>query len=204
MFSPLGSRVRFILPSSSSSGSLGIPNPPSPGEFHRSASSPISLFALGHENGSQVFNITASHSDENIAELRRDSLPTLLPLPVNYEDSSSDNASQRESRLLTEAFQRARDHLLHIACRAQTHCNRDLLWHRLLAGESEEEEKDGAKKTRRKSVMRKSNSELSLKQSWMKGLDPLNPEDEQVTSVISFLFKAGVHLKPVFPPLNLV
>ncbi|KAL9950647.1 hypothetical protein ACROYT_G043176 [Oculina patagonica] len=156
-----GSRVRFTLPSSSSSGSLGVLNPPSPGEFHRSASSPHSLFTLGNDNGSQVFNFHASRSDENIAEQRRDSLPTLLPLPANYEESSPDNASQRESRLLTEAFNRARDHLVHIACRAQTHCNRDLLWHRLLVGETEEEEKDRAKRMRRKSVMRKSNSEAS-------------------------------------------
>ena len=188
LFPPLGSRVRFILPSSSSSGSLGVPNPPSPGEFHRSASSPHSLFTLGNENGgSQVFKIAPSRSDENIADQRRDSLPTLLPLAANYEESSPDDVSQRESSLLTEAYKRARDHLVHIACRAQTHCNRDLLWHRLLAGESEEEGKDGAKKTRRKSVMRKSNSELSLKQSRMKSLDPLDPGTEQVTFCDSYI-----------------
>ena len=176
LFPLLGSRVRFTVPSSDSSG-FPVPYLPSPGEFHKSASSPHSLFALGYEGGSQIFNVTASHSDESIAEQRRVS----LPLAANYEESLPENVSQRESRLLTEAFLRARDHLVHIACRAQTHCNRDLLWHRLLAGEPEEEEKDGAKKTRRKSVIRKSNSELSLmKQSWMKSIETLNPGAEQV------------------------
>lgn len=135
---------------------------------------------MGYENGSQVFNVTSSRSDENIAEQRMESLPTLLPLPANYEESTVDDSSQRESRLVTEAFQRARDHLMRIACRAQTHCNRDLLWHRLFAGETEEEEKDGAKKTRKKNVMRKSGSESSLKQSWMKSFDLLNLGAEQV------------------------
>ncbi|KAJ7386497.1 KICSTOR complex protein szt2 [Desmophyllum pertusum] len=168
-----GSHVRFTVPSSDSSGFL-VPYLPSPGEFHKSASSPH----LGYEGGSQIFNVTASHSNENIAAQRRVS----LPLAANYEESLPENVSQRESRLLTEAFLRARDHLVHIACRAQTHCNRDLLWHRLLAGEPEEEEKDGAKKTRRKSVIRKSNSELSLmKQSWMKSIETLNPGAEQAS-----------------------
>jgi len=135
---------------------------------------------MGYENSSPFFNVASSRSDENIAEQRMESLPTLLPLPTNYEESSVDDSSQRESRLLTEAFQRARDHLMRIACRAQTHCSRDLLWHRLFAGETEEEEKDGTKKARRKSTIRKSSSESSLKQSWMKSVDSLNPRIEQV------------------------
>lgn len=138
---------------------------------------------MGYESGCQVFNVTSSRSDENIAEQRWESLQTLLPLPANYEESSVDDSSQRETRLLTEAFQRARDYLMRIACRAQTHCNRDLLWHRLFAGETEEDEKDGGKKTRKKSVIRKSGSESSLKQSWMKSFDSLNPGAEQVESL---------------------
>lgn len=174
-----GSRVRFTLPSNSSGESLGSLNPSSPGEFHRSASTPHSLFTMGYENSSQFFHVTSSRSDENIAEQRMESLPTLLPLPAKYEESSVDDSSQRETRLLTEAFQRARDHLMRIACRAQTHCNRDLLWHRLFAGETEEEEKDASKKTRRKSTIRKSSSESSLKQSWVKSYDSLSPGIEQ-------------------------
>ena len=112
-----------------------------------------------------------------------ESFPTLLPIPTKYEESSVDDSSQRESRLLTEAFERTRNHVMRIACRAQTHCNRDLLWHRLYAGEAEEEERDGAKKARRKSTMRKSSSESSLKQSWMKSVDSLNPGIEQVESL---------------------
>ena len=148
---------------------------------------------MGYENSSQFFHVTSSRSDENIAEQRMESLPTLLPLPAKYEESSVDDSFQRESKLLTEAFQRARDHLMRIACRAQTHCNRDLLWHRLFAGETEEEEKDGAKKTRRKSTVRKSSSESSLKQSWMKSFDSLSPGIEQVESLCFFCILAHGH-----------
>ena len=189
----LGSRVRFTLPSNSLGESLGAPKPSSPGDFHRSASTPHSLYAMGCENSSQFFHVTSSRSDENIAEQHVESLPTLLPLPAKYEESSVDDSSQRESRLLTEAFQRARDHLQRIACRAQTHCSRDLLWHRLFAGETEEEEKDGAKKSRRKSTVRKSSSESSLRQSWMKSVDSLNPGIEQVEFLRFFCILALGH-----------
>lgn len=151
---------------------------------------------MGYENCSQFFNVTSSRSDENIADQRMESLSTLLPLPAKYEESSVDDSSQRETMLLTEAFQRARDHLMRIACRAQTHCNRDLLWHRLFAGETEEEEKDVAKKARRRSSMRKSSSESSLKQSWMKSYDSLNPGAEQVESLWFFCTLAQGHLGP--------
>ena len=177
----LASRVRFNLPMGSSQG---IPNLPSPGEFHRSASSPHSLYALGHEGGSQIFNVPSSRSDEKIGDHHRDVLPPFAPTPEHYEEELPENVALRESKLLKEASLRGRDHLVHIICRALTHCNRDLLWHRLLVGETEDEERDGGKKSRRKSVMRKSSSETSLKQSWAKTLDSLNPGADQVQSIL--------------------
>jgi len=84
--------------------------------------------------------------------------------------------------MLNEAFLRARGHLVHVVCRAQTHCNRDLLWHRLLAGGTGEEEKDGGKRGRRRSEVRRSGSDYSLKLTGMKGLDTLYPGADQVTS----------------------
>ena len=179
---PAGSRVRFTLPSSGSSGSLaGFINPPSPGEFHRSASSPHSLFILGNESGFQFPNVTQSSSDENIAEQRSGSNLSFTQALASYENASSDNVSQRESRLLTEAFQRARVHLVHVVCRAQTHCNRDLLWHRLLVGGTGEEEKDGGRKGRRRSEVRRSGSDFNVKLNWMKGLDTFYPGAERVS-----------------------
>ena len=178
-----GSRVRFTLPSSSSSGSLaGFINSSSPGEFHRSASSPHSLFALGNETGFQFPNsIIQSRSDENIGEQRSGSNVSFIQALATYESSLSDSVSQKETRLLTEAFQRARVHLVHEVCRAQTHCNRDMLWHRLLLGGTGEEEKDATKKSRRRSEMRRSGSDVNLKLNWMKSLDTLYPGAEQVT-----------------------
>lgn len=164
--------------------SQGIPNLPSPGEFHRSASSPHSLYALGHEGGSQIFNVPSSRSDEKIGDHHRDVLPPFAPIPEHSEEELPENVALRESKLLKEASLRGRDHLVHIICRALTHCNRDLLWHRLLVGETEDEERDGGKKSRRKSVMRKSSSETSLKQSWAKTLDSLNPGADQVQSIL--------------------
>ena len=172
-----GSRVRFTLPSSSSSGSLtGFINPPSPGEFHRSASSPHSLNILGSESGFQFPMFNSSRSQELIAEKRSGSAQEL----TSSENTSSDNVSQREFRLLTEAFNRARVHLVHVVCRAQTHCNRDLLWHRLFVGGTGEEEKDAGKRGRRRSEVRRSGSDYSVKGNWMKGLDALCPGTEQV------------------------
>ena len=172
-----GSRVRFTLPSSSSSGSLtGFVNPPSPGEFHRSASSPHSLNTLGSDSGFQFPIFNSSRSVERIAEKRSGSAQEL----TTNENASSDNVSQKESRLLTEAFNLARVHLVHVVCRAQTHCSRDLLWHRLFAGGTGEEEKDGGKRGRRRSEVRRSGSDYSLKASWMKGFDALCPWTEQV------------------------
>ena len=63
----------------------------------------------------------------------------------SYEGSLCDSVSEKEFRLITEAYQRARVHLVHVVCRAQTHCSRDMLWHRLLVGGIGEEEKDGTK-----------------------------------------------------------
>lgn len=166
-----GSRVRFTLPSSSSSGSLaGFMNPPFPGEFHRSASSPHSLFILGSDSGFQFSNVTSSRSDENIAEQRSGSNTSFTQALNSYENASSENASRKETRLLTEVYNRALIHLVHVVCRAQTHCSRDLLWRRLLVGGTGEEEKDGGRKGRRKSEVRRSESDYSLK-NWMKGLD---------------------------------
>lgn len=174
----IASRVRFNLPTGSSQG---IPSLPSLGEFHRSASSPHSLYALGHEVSSKILNVTSSRSDEKIGDYHRNVLPPTAPIPEHYEEELPENVALPESTLLKEASLRGRDHLVHIICRAQTHCNRDLLWHRLLAGETGDEEKDGGKKSRRKSVMRKSNSETSLKQSWAKSLDTLSPGADQMS-----------------------
>jgi len=182
-----GSRVRFTLPSSSSSGSLaGLFNPPSPGEFHRSASSPHSLFTLGNDSGFHFPNVIQSHSDENIAEQRSGSNVSFTQALATYEGVSPENVSQRESRMLNEAFLRARGHLVHVVCRAQTNCNRDLLWHRLLAGGTGEEEKDGGKRGRRRSEVRRSGSDYSLKLTGMKGLDTLYPGADQSSPRLSF------------------
>ena len=137
---------------------------------------------MGHEVSSKILNVTSSRSDEKIGDYHRNVLPPTAPIPEHYEEELPENVALPESTLLKEASLRGRDHLVHIICRAQTHCNRDLLWHRLLAGETGDEEKDGGKKSRRKSVMRKSNSETSLKQSWAKSLDTLSPGADQVQS----------------------
>ena len=179
---PPGPRVRFTLPSSSSSGSLGgFINSSFAGEFHRSASSPHSLFALGNnESGFQFPAAFAPlRSGENIMEQRSGSNRSLA-VP-SYEGSLCDSVSEKEFRLITEAFQRARVHLVHVVCRAQTHCSRDMLWHRLLIGGIGEEEKDGTKKGRKRSEVRRSGSDYNVKAHWMKGLVTLYPGAEQVS-----------------------
>ena len=99
----------------------------------------------------------------------------------SYEGSLWDSVSEKEFRLTTEAFQRARVHLVHVVCRAQTHCSRDMLWHRLLIGGIGEEEKDGTKKARKRSEVRRSGSDYNGKAHWMKGLVTLYPGAEEVS-----------------------
>lgn len=137
---------------------------------------------MGNDSGFHFPNVIQSRSDENIAEQRSGSNVSFTQALATYEGASPENVSQRESGMMNEAFQRARGHLVHVVCRAQTHCNRDLLWHRLLAGGTGEEEKDGGKRGRRRSEVRRSGSDYSLKLTGMKGLDTLYPGADQVTS----------------------
>ena len=99
----------------------------------------------------------------------------------SYEGSLCDSVSEKEFRFITEAYQRARVHLVHVVCRAQTLCSRDMLWHRLLIGGIGEEEKDGTKKGRKRSEVRRSGSDYNVKAHWMKGLVTLYPGAEEVS-----------------------
>lgn len=165
-FRSTGSRVRFTLPNTASSGHLSeTVTSASPGEFHRSASSPHSLFLLGSESSVQYPNMT-SFSEENIVER-----------------SAFDNACHRESNLLTEAFNRAHDHLVHVVCRAQAHCNRDLLWQRLLVGGTGREERESGRRGRRRSEVSRTGSDASVKLKWIKAVEALKLASDQVTFV---------------------
>lgn len=165
------SRVRFNLPSTATGGHFSeFMTPPSPGEFHRSASSPHSLFILGSDSSLQYSNLTSSLSEEHIVE-----------------QSAVNNESQRETKLLNAAFNLAHDYLVHVVCRAQSHCNRDLLWHRLLVGGTGEEEKDVGKRGRRRSEVKRSGSDLSVKLKWMKAIEGvILASDQKSSSRLSF------------------
>ena len=173
-------RIKFTIPSSASSSQLSTDILPSSTGFHRSASSPHSLYAMGSDSGGVFAHPSSSLFNDNIKEHRRESLPAPSSFTSSTDGSSNVKLSQREVRLLTEAYLRARDHLVHVVCRAQTHCNRDLLWHRLFAGGPGEEEKDGPRKGRRRSDVKKAGLDLTANGNWKKSFDGTDLEDVQV------------------------
>lgn len=118
---------------------------------------------MAHETG--FSSVPQSHSEENIAK------KSLSGSPHSYSSgalSSLDGRTTREIALLNESSQKAHDHLLHVVCRAQTHSKRDLLWYRLLAGGTGEDDKE-IKKTRRKSEFRRPIPDLA--ELWSCGID---------------------------------
>ncbi|XP_020912267.1 KICSTOR complex protein SZT2 isoform X2 [Exaiptasia diaphana] len=132
--------------------------------FHRSASSPHSLNKMVQEITKS--SITQSHSDENIPESKK----RLGTSPHSYSSgaiSTMDGRSTREVALLNESSQRAHDHLVLVICRAQTHSKRDMLWFRLLAEGTSDEEKEAKK--RRKSEFRRPVPDLAA--NWSSGIE---------------------------------
>lgn len=132
--------------------------------FHRSASSPHSLNKMVQEVTKS--SIPQSQSDENIADAKK----KLGTSPHSYSSgaiSTMDGRSSREVALLNESSVRAHDHLIHVICRAQTHSKRDMLWFRLLAGGTGDEDKEAKK--RRKSEFRRPLPDLA--ENWSTGIE---------------------------------
>ena len=114
---------------------------------HKSVSTPHSLYSMDTE----LLALSSSRSDDDLSEI-------LVP------DDGTD--STPEGMLLLEASHNVQAYLKHVIARAQTHCTRDLLWMRLLAGvQGSEADKSEQKRRRKISDCKRQSADLSA--AWL-------------------------------------
>ncbi|XP_048580524.1 KICSTOR complex protein SZT2 isoform X3 [Nematostella vectensis] len=178
-------RVHFALSTSHSSSNLAEQDTNEKSHviaetqpFHRSASTPHSLYQLA-ANPSRLPGGALYHSEEDIA-VKKKSM-SLSPRSQSASLLSTlDGRTNHELALLTDASNRAHDHLLHVVCRAQSHSKRDVLWYRLLSAGTGE---GGDGKKRRKSEFRRPGADLAA--SWNSGIYVEEMYNTQASTVMT-------------------